>query len=57
MRFLVVLVLLANVGLLAWGQGFFGTPPADQGRERRTLTERNEQSVIVSHGQTNIRRP
>lgn len=37
MRFLFLLILIANVVLLAYGQGFFGTPPSEQGREPRQL--------------------
>lgn len=32
MRILVLLVLLANLFLLAYGQGFFGVAPHDIGR-------------------------
>lgn len=31
MRILVLLALFFNLFLLAYGQGFFGTPPADLG--------------------------
>ncbi|HLU19950.1 MAG TPA: hypothetical protein VKZ66_08325 [Pusillimonas sp.] len=32
MRFFLVLVVLANVGLFAYGQGYFGVPPSEAGR-------------------------
>lgn len=46
MRFAFLLVLIANVVLLAYGQGFFGTPPAEQGRAHAVLDQRNEQAII-----------
>lgn len=46
MRFIFLLIVIANVVLLAYGQGFFGTPPAEQGREPHHLNERNQQAVI-----------
>jgi hypothetical protein len=46
MRFLFLLVLAANLILLAYGQGFFGAPPSEQGREpRQLLQESNTQNV------------
>ena len=49
MRALFLLVLLANLGVLAFGHGFFGQAPVDQGREARVLNQRNQQ--IVQLGQ------
>lgn len=46
MRFVFLLVLIANVVVLAYGQGFFGTPPSEQGRDPHVLTQRNQQAVI-----------
>lgn len=57
MKLLFVFVLLLNVGLLGWSQGFFGTPPADQGREFRMLLERNEQAVVLGQATTRISQP
>lgn len=57
MRFVFVLVVLVNLGLLAWGQGFFGVPPAEQGRELRLLSERNEQAVVIGRAATQLRTP
>ena len=45
MRFLFLVVLLANVAVLAYGQGFMGTPPSEQGRTPRLLSERNQHVV------------
>lgn len=45
MRFLFFLLLLANVALLAFGQGFMGTPPSEEGRTPRILSERNQHIV------------
>ncbi|MGB6105318.1 MAG: hypothetical protein WBF88_15865 [Pusillimonas sp.] len=47
MRTLFLIVLLANLGLLAFGQGFFGPPPSEQGREPRMLSERNQQAALL----------
>lgn len=45
MRLLFIAVLLANVALLAFGQGFMGTPPSEEGRTPRLLSERNQHVV------------
>lgn len=45
MRFVFLLILLANVAVLGYGQGFMGTPPSDQGRTPRLLLERNQHIV------------
>ncbi len=45
MRFLFILVLLANVAVLAYGQGFMGPPPSEDGRTPRMLSERNQHVV------------
>ena len=47
MRFLLSLAVVANVALLAYGQGFFGPPPAEQGREPRPLSQRNQQALTL----------
>lgn len=57
MRLLFVFVLLLNLGLLAWGQGFVGARPVDQGRESRMLLERNEQAVGLGQPVTRLRQP
>lgn len=45
MRFLFLLLLLANVAVLAYGQGFMGPPPSEEGRTPRLLSERNQHVV------------
>ena len=47
MRFLLTLAVIANLALLAYGQGFFGPPPAGQGRTPRPLSQRNQQVLIL----------
>jgi len=44
-RFLFLLLLAVNLGLYALGQGLFGTPPADSGRDAQVLPERNAQAL------------
>ena len=48
MRFLLTLAVIANLALLAYGQGFFGLPPAEQGSTPRPLSQRNQQVLILS---------
>jgi hypothetical protein len=48
MRFLFLIIVLANVALLAYGQGFFGTPPSEEGRQPRVLSERNQQAITLN---------
>ena len=55
MRFLFFLVLLANVAVLAFGQGFMGTPPSEEGRTPRLLSERNQH--IVEFGEARLAGP
>lgn len=47
MRFIFLLVFLANAAVLALGQGFFGVPPSEQGREPRALSERNQHAIVL----------
>ena len=47
MRFLLTLAIIANLALLAYGQGFFGPPPAEQGRTPRPLSQRNQQALTL----------
>lgn len=47
MRFLFLLIVIANGALFLYGQGFFGTPPAEQGRDPRPLTQRNQAAVTL----------
>ncbi|HLR78136.1 MAG TPA: hypothetical protein VK062_03705 [Burkholderiaceae bacterium] len=47
MRIIFFILLAANVVLLAYGQGFFGPPPSEQGRNFQVLLDqRNEHAVI-----------
>ncbi|WP_199748500.1 hypothetical protein [Candidimonas sp. SYP-B2681] len=48
MRFIFLLVVLANVAVLAYGQGFFGTPPSERGRDPRQLSERNQHAITLN---------
>ena len=45
MRVLFLVIVLANLGVLAFGQGFFGPAPAEEGREARHLSERNQHTI------------
>ncbi|MFA7438644.1 hypothetical protein [Castellaniella sp.] len=47
MRFLLTLAIIANLGLLAYGQGFFGVAPVDHGRNPRPLSQRNQQALTL----------
>ncbi|TEA77855.1 hypothetical protein [Allopusillimonas ginsengisoli] len=47
MRSLFLIILLANLGILAFGQGFFGPPPSEQGREPRQLSERHQNAIAL----------
>jgi len=55
MRTLFLIVLLANIALLAFGQGFFGIPPSEVGREPRTLSERNQQAIVLGAPRAELR--
>ncbi|GAA0779575.1 hypothetical protein ABRZ04_00890 [Castellaniella ginsengisoli] len=47
MRFLLTLAVIANLALLAYGQGFFGPPPAEAGRTPRPLSQHNQQTLSL----------
>ena len=47
MRFIFMIIFLANVAVLALGQGFFGVPPSEKGREPRALSERNQHAIVL----------
>jgi len=48
MRLLFFVLLLVNIVVLAYGQGFFGPPPSEQGREPRMLMmQRNPEAVTL----------
>lgn len=46
MRAIFLLVVILNLAVLAYGMGFFGTPPAEQGRDPRMLMQRNQHAVV-----------
>ncbi|NYT78480.1 hypothetical protein H0A71_15920 [Alcaligenaceae bacterium] len=48
MRSLFLVIVLANLAVLALGQGFFGPPPSEQGRQPRQLSERNQFSITLN---------
>jgi len=56
MRSLFLIVLLANAALLVFGQGFFGPPPSENGREPRQLSERNQHAIALGAPQSIIQR-
>lgn len=47
MRLLFFLIVVLNVGLFAYGQGFFGTPPSEAGRSRAQRAPLNADLVTV----------
>lgn len=47
MRLLFLLILVANVALLAYGQGFFGPPPSERGRAPRPFQQSHQADIIV----------
>jgi len=51
MRFLFLLLLALNLGLAAFGQGFFGAVPGDRGRDAVVLAERNAQMLRLEPAQ------
>lgn len=52
MRVAFLIILIANVVLLAYGQGFFRTPPSEEGRTpHMMLDQRNEHAVIPGEPQ------
>ncbi|MBB5215485.1 hypothetical protein [Parapusillimonas granuli] len=54
MRFLFIVVLLANVAVLGFGQGFFGPPPSERGREPRMLSERNQHAIQLGAPESKV---
>lgn len=56
MRLVFVLLLLVNVGVFALGQGWFGTPRAEQGRSKnKPPAAINAEAIIISPGQLQTR--
>lgn len=56
MRTLFLILFLANLALLGFGQGLFGPPPSEQGRDARMLTERNQYAIQLGEPQATIAR-
>lgn len=54
MRMVFFLVLAANLALLAYGQGFFGPPPAEQGRNPQVLNQRNHHAIVPGQPQSSV---
>jgi len=54
MRALFLLILLANLAVLVFGQGLFGPVPSEAGREPRALNERNQQAITLGAPQSDI---
>ncbi|WP_312539847.1 hypothetical protein [Achromobacter mucicolens] len=53
MRVLFILILLANLGVFALGQGWLGARPEDEGRDaRRFSQELNPGAVTLSPRKT-----
>lgn len=52
MRVIFILIVLANLALLAYGQGFFGPPPAEQGRNPQVLNQRNHHAIVLGEPRT-----
>ena len=47
MRFLLFLIVVVNVGLFAYGQGYFGVTPSEQGRSAAQYVPVNSDIVTV----------
>ena len=47
MKYIALLCLIANVALLAYGQGFFGVQPSEYGRSISPAPFVNEEAVTV----------
>jgi len=51
MRFFFVLLLTLNLGVAAFGQGWFGSPPSDSGRDAYIVPQRNVQALVLGPAQ------
>lgn len=47
MRFFIVFTLIANIALFAFGQGYLGSLPADQGRSYRQFSQHMQQLLVI----------
>ncbi len=55
MRLLFLLVLLANIGLFAFGQGYMGTPPSEMGRIKgKAPTQINAEIVVLGQPKASL---
>jgi len=50
-RFVFLCLLVLNLGLVAFGQGLFGTVPSDRGRDAVVLAQRNAQMLRLEPAQ------
>jgi len=50
-RFVFLFLLVLNLGLVAFGQGLFGTVPSDRGRDAVVLAQRNVQMLRLEPAQ------
>ncbi|TAM90744.1 MAG: hypothetical protein EPN41_00865 [Candidimonas sp.] len=47
MRLFFLLILIANIALLAYGQGFFGPPPSESGRTPQPFQQSHQTAVTL----------
>lgn len=47
MRFLLVFTLIVNIALFAFGQGYLGPKPVNDGRSYRQFSQRMQQLLVL----------
>jgi len=47
MRLLLLLIVAVNLGLFAYGRGFFGIPPSEQGRSPAQFSALNAERIAL----------
>ncbi|NYT70695.1 hypothetical protein [Pusillimonas noertemannii] len=47
MRLLLLLIVVVNLGLFAFGRGFFGVPPSEAGRAGTLFSPLNAERVVL----------
>ncbi len=47
MRLLLLLIVVVNLGLFAFGRGFFGVPPSEAGRSGPLFSPLNAEHVVL----------
>lgn len=47
MRFLIVFTLIANIAVFAFGQGYLGSIPVDEGRSNRQFSQHMQQLLVI----------